>query len=1300
MKRIFIGLLFIAMASFTYAGVIEKTYTFSSPKITDAGAYHLVSFDNLYLTGITGEPVLPYREVILLLPPGEEAVSIEVIGSNEVPLSGYYTLFPRQASRPLSDSSPGEFAMNESVYNTDDTYPAKPFGTLTTQYMNGYAIALASFTPVQYHPLSGALYYYQTVKIRVHTKPAGKSTSALDNLVASKRITQRINTYVQNPEMAKRYPCPAKETDDYHLLIITPQQFEDDFSDYLSIYPERGILTNLVTVETIESTSTGQDLQEKIRNFIIGEYQDHSIELVLLGGDVEHVPYRGFYCYVESGSGYTDNSIPADLYYSALDGTWNDDGDNLWGEIGEDDLLPEVGVARMSFSNTPELSNMINKTNLYQNDPVLGEFNETTLAGEWLYSNPETWGSDYLELLIGYQDENGYETWGIPEEYNFHKLYEEVSSWGANDLIDEINSGRQYIHHVGHASSSYVAYMSNSTITNNNFSGANGVDHNYTIFHSHGCICGAFDDSDCIMEKMVSIDNFAVAVVGNSRYGWFNEGQTEGPAQHLHREMVDALYHERINHIGAAFVECKIQTAPWVTAPGQWEEGALRWNFYDINILGDPALSVWTQEPISVEVDHSGVFVLGDNSYDVTITSNGEPQENFRCVVLFEDEICGVGLTDDQGQTSITIDGIENPGDAQLVVSGYNCLPTWSDITVILPGPTFVHYSGHVVDDAQGNGNGQIDFGEENLLFDITLENLGTETAENVEATLAIQSSYITVTQNTAVFGSIGPNASITLPGAFTFSVADDVPDQEILDFEITINWGDGEEQVINYFSEYANAPVLEIGNLSIDDVQNGNGNGILDPGETVTVSIDVLNNGHCACENTTAELSTTSAGVNITNPSCPLNTLMAGGSASAEYTVEINENVPIIALVEFLLDVESGAYSASQGYSLSVGMIVEDFETGNFSSYGWSFGGASDWQISDENPYEGIYSAKSGTIGDQQESELEISMDVLYDGEISFYRKVSSEDNYDYLRFYMDGILLDEWAGEEAWDQVTYPVEGGPRTFMWSYEKDYSVSNGSDCAWVDFIVFPASTGIGNVLSVAANANPGQICPGESSQLTLDISGGSGNFTYTWTPAQGLNDPTIINPLASPQETTTYSVEVDDGDQSATAEVTVTVHPIPQIPVIIQEDDHLISDATEGNQWYGTSGPISGATAQVFYPSATDAYFVVVENTFGCTSDPSNTINFVFTGTAERQVRSLKVIPNPSTGRFSIIPDQSASDATIVVRNLMNDEIMKLKRNLDTGKAVTLDLSNQPAGIYVITIRTGKNQQTIKAIVQ
>ncbi|MCF8406008.1 MAG: T9SS type A sorting domain-containing protein [Bacteroidales bacterium] len=680
MKKFLLSGLLSFIISASFAGIVEQEYYFDNPTIKQSGDYQLIGFDGLMLTGITGEPTLPYQAVKLLLPPGEMAVSMEIIRENEVNLQGVYEVYPMQSSRPLSDESPFIFQKKIQLYNQNITYPSDPKGQLTTSYLNGHSIAMSSFTPLLYEPLTGQVSYYSKVKVIITTVPDPHAEEVIENLSSSESASKRIANFIQNPALLKQYPSLEKSGDEYEFLIITPQQFQSNFDGLVTAYVHMGMKTEIVTKEEINSNGTGQDLAEKIRNYIIQEYQDNGIEYVLLGGDVEHIPYRGFYCYVQSGSGYEDDDIPADMYYSALDGTWNDDNDNLWGEIGEDDLLPEIAVGRFSFSNLSELNNMLNKTIMYQTNPVLGELTNALLAGEWLYSNPLTYGSDYLELLIGYQNENGYETWGIPEDYNYQKLYESVGSWGANDLITAINSGKQFVHHVGHANSNYVAYMYNSDITNSNFYGANGVDHNFTLFLSHGCICGAFDDNDCIMEKMHSIENFAVAVIGNSRYGWFNEGQTEGPGAHLNREMVDALYHEKMNHLGAAFTECKIQTAPWVTAPGQWEEGALRWNFYDINILGDPGLSVWSDEPMDIDVSHSGVYLMGTNSYEVNVSSDGLPSQNLTCTFAIGDDIYGVATTDATGIANINVEDMLNPCSAQVIVSGYNVKPEAFDV--------------------------------------------------------------------------------------------------------------------------------------------------------------------------------------------------------------------------------------------------------------------------------------------------------------------------------------------------------------------------------------------------------------------------------------------------------------------------------------------------------------------------------------------------------------------------------------------------------------------------------------------
>jgi len=132
-----------------------------------------------------------------------------------------------------------------------------------------------------------------------------------------------------------------------------------------------------------------------------------------------------------------------------------------------------------------------------------------------------------------------------------------------------------------------------------------------------------------------------------------------------------------------------------------------------------------------------------------------------------------------------------------------------------------------------------------------------------------------------------------------------------------------------------------------------------------------------------------------------------------------------------------------------------EGFETGNFSAYGWVNTSGSPWLVQSVDKYSGTYAAQSGDISDNGITDLSISLNVTGNGNISFFQKVSSESGYDYLRFFIDGVQQAQWAGSGAWTQQSYPVTAGAHTFLWRYMKDGSVSSGSDCAWIDHIVFP-----------------------------------------------------------------------------------------------------------------------------------------------------------------------------------------------------------------------------------------------------
>jgi len=134
-----------------------------------------------------------------------------------------------------------------------------------------------------------------------------------------------------------------------------------------------------------------------------------------------------------------------------------------------------------------------------------------------------------------------------------------------------------------------------------------------------------------------------------------------------------------------------------------------------------------------------------------------------------------------------------------------------------------------------------------------------------------------------------------------------------------------------------------------------------------------------------------------------------------------------------------------------------EDFESGDFSALPWTMGGDSPWLISTTDYHHGTHSAVSGDINDNQSSTIEVNRNILIAGNISFWYKVSSESNYDFLTFYVDGTEVGSWSGTVDWTQGTYPLTTGTHNLKWEYSKDVSVSSGSDCAWIDEITFPVS---------------------------------------------------------------------------------------------------------------------------------------------------------------------------------------------------------------------------------------------------
>lgn len=145
-------------------------------------------------------------------------------------------------------------------------------------------------------------------------------------------------------------------------------------------------------------------------------------------------------------------------------------------------------------------------------------------------------------------------------------------------------------------------------------------------------------------------------------------------------------------------------------------------------------------------------------------------------------------------------------------------------------------------------------------------------------------------------------------------------------------------------------------------------------------------------------------------------------------------------------------------------------FEEGEFPAE-FEFSGNLPWLIDENNSYNGSYSSVSGNISHSQTSLMTLNVEDVSAGEIKFYKKVSSESGWDFLKFYIDNQEQGSWSGEEDWSMVSYPITEGSHQLKWSYTKDSNTSSGQDKAWVDDIELPSEA------IIVVNAGPDQsIC--------------------------------------------------------------------------------------------------------------------------------------------------------------------------------------------------------------------------------
>jgi|GEM_PF-4728041 len=282
-----------------------------------------------------------------------------------------------------------------------------------------------------------------------------------------------------------------------------------------------------------------------------------------------------------------------------------------------------------------------------------------------------------------------------------------------------------------------------------------------------------------------------------------------------------------------------------------------------------------------------------------------------------------------------------------------------------------------------------------------------------------------------------------------------------------------------------------------------------------------------------------------------------------------------------------------------------------------------------------------------------------------------------------------------------------GPYAFVWSPSGGTDTLAGNLHAGAYSVTVTDSLGCISVLTAVVNEPPALVadagsnvtlCAGESAILGNSpvASGGTSGYSYQWSPAGDLSSSTDSMPLSTPAGTTGYALVVTDAHGCMdTANVTVTVNPLPQTPVISMTTDTLFSTPAFSYQWYLNGTLLNGFTFQSCIPFQNGNYSVVITDASGCSAASAD---FLYSSTFvvhQGGFMPVVIYPNPATIQLKI-DCGLIKNANISFYNLTGERMPVLPARItDTGLQI-IDVTPLPAGIYLLEIISGENKSWSK----
>ena len=463
---------------------------------------------------------------------------------------------------------------------------------------------------------------------------------------------------IQKPDCVY-YGAPS-DAAAYDYVIITSENLADisdpnNFQALCDSKAAKGLSACIVTTDWIDANyngdkpSGGEDLQTKIRNFLIDAYESWGTEYCLLAGSDSVVPGRNFYTVLVANEYYTiDYTYPSDLYYACLDpnctfdyncdGNYADLNDGFNG--GEVDLMSEIYVGRVCIEDSNEVKNFVHKTLTYESteDSYLDEFRAFAVS---LWSGESGWMKPYAENV---RDESyygkdpvqryGFEKAMQTESLPYMRAFETEPTFYDFDYCNDPNFGTPWdskttlvpvlngtyefgvpsphvLYYAGHGLPHNISggvpnrvVMSVDSVSDPNLSDLNNSQTDrYFFWYIDACQTGKFSVDDCLAEELLCRKDGAFALIASTEdicYSVVNGevDNTYWPETEMGCEFFDSMLNDsEVPTLSYALQDARENTIISIVG----NDSGARMSYFEMTMFGDPEVTLKLQYKSDIE---------------------------------------------------------------------------------------------------------------------------------------------------------------------------------------------------------------------------------------------------------------------------------------------------------------------------------------------------------------------------------------------------------------------------------------------------------------------------------------------------------------------------------------------------------------------------------------------------------------------------------------------------------------------------------------------------------------------------